>query len=201
MASLGSLLLLLAPLVAAQFPSQQPNLTTIKSPIDESITVSYKVPEGACKTAFSSQKQYTGWVNVPGNDYPTNLFFWFVAAREPTSVLTIWLNGGPGASSMFGFFNGAGPCGVVEKGLDQYETIAREWGWDRASNMLFIDQVSCCVPEMLIFQDTLLMIILRIAQPSRFLLRYPDKWNDRPGPGQHYHAPTPESNWVILDLH
>ncbi|OLN85280.1 Carboxypeptidase S1-like protein B 2 [Colletotrichum chlorophyti] len=124
---------------AAQFPSPSVNLTTITSPVDSNITVRYKVPEGACKTAYASQQQYTGWVDVPG-PFPANMFFWFVSAREPTDVLTVWLNGGPGVSSLFGMFTEVGPCEVVEKGLDQYETVAREWGWDRASNMLFIDQ-------------------------------------------------------------
>lgn len=124
----------------AQFAPNEVNLTTISSPVDPSVTISYKEPKGACKTAFDSQQQYTGWVGVPG-EFPTNIFFWFVAAREPTPLLTIWLNGGPGSSSMFGLFTEAGPCEVVEAGADRLETAAREWGWDRASNMLFIDQV------------------------------------------------------------
>ncbi|KAF4970449.1 hypothetical protein FSARC_2526 [Fusarium sarcochroum] len=115
------------------------NLTVVHSPANRDVTVSYKTPDNVCSTAFDSQKQYTGWVSVPG-DYPTNLFFWFVEARERTDSLTIWLNGGPGSSSLYGFFTGNGPCEVVEKGLDEYETLVREWGWDRASNMLFIDQ-------------------------------------------------------------
>lgn len=115
------------------------NLTVVHSPANRDVTVSYKTPEDVCSTAFDSQKQYTGWVSVPG-DYPTNLFFWFVEAREPTDSLTIWLNGGPGSSSLYGFFTGNGPCEIVEKGLNEYETLVREWGWDRASNMLFIDQ-------------------------------------------------------------
>ncbi|KAI1871269.1 uncharacterized protein JN550_004714 [Neoarthrinium moseri] len=132
--------LLAAAGVLAQFPNVSPNLTTIASPLDPNITISYKVPSGACTTAFETQQQYTGWVTVPG-DYPTNLFFWFVGAREPSSTLTIWLNGGPGSSSMFGFFTEIGPCEVVDSGPDdKYKTVAREWGWDRASNMLFIDQ-------------------------------------------------------------
>ncbi|UNI22664.1 Carboxypeptidase D [Purpureocillium takamizusanense] len=127
---------------AAQFLSQDANarnLTVVRSPGNSNVTVSYKQPDGVCKTAFARQKQYTGWVNIPG-DYPTNLFFWFVEARNPTENLTVWLNGGPGSSSMYGFFTGNGPCAVVEKGMDKYDTVAREWGWDRASNMLFIDQ-------------------------------------------------------------
>ncbi|KAI8961211.1 alpha/beta-hydrolase [Daldinia sp. FL1419] len=127
-----------------QFPSSSPqdlNLTTIPSPIDPRIKISYKVPRGACNTAFESQTQYTGWVSLPG-DFPTNTFFWFVGARDQqaNSSLTIWINGGPGSSSMFGFFTENGPCEVVDNGADKFTTIAREWGWDRASNMLFIDQ-------------------------------------------------------------
>ncbi|KAH8904331.1 alpha/beta-hydrolase [Coniochaeta sp. PMI_546] len=125
---------------AAQFaPFQAANLTKIFSPVDQGISISYKVPDGVCNTAFKTQQQYTGWVNVPGA-YETNIFFWFVAARQPTSQLTIWLNGGPGSSSMFGFFTESGPCEVIERGADRLDTVAREWGWDRASNMLFIDQ-------------------------------------------------------------
>ncbi|KAG5956268.1 hypothetical protein E4U57_002752 [Claviceps arundinis] len=126
----------------AQFPvadAEALNLTVVRSPADGNITISYKEPLGACQTAFSNQKQYTGWVSIPGA-YATNLFFWFVEARQRTDELTVWLNGGPGSSSMFGFFAGNGPCEVIERGINQYDTAAREWGWDRASNMLFIDQ-------------------------------------------------------------
>ncbi|KAH7040851.1 Alpha/Beta hydrolase protein [Microdochium trichocladiopsis] len=130
--------------IEAQFPDSTPehlNLTTIASPSDPTISISYKVPEGACKTAFDSQQQYTGWVSIPG-DYPTNTFFWFIEGRDAkaSSTLTVWLNGGPGSSSMFGLFNENGPCEVIENGTSRLTTAAREWGWDRASNMLFVDQ-------------------------------------------------------------
>ncbi|KAG6035497.1 hypothetical protein E4U41_006051 [Claviceps citrina] len=126
----------------AQFPVADAgvlNLTVVHSPADSNITISYKEPRGACTTAFSQQKQYTGWVHIPGA-YATNLFFWFVESRQRTDALTVWLNGGPGSSSMLGFFAGNGPCEVIERGINKYDTAAREWGWDRASNMLFIDQ-------------------------------------------------------------
>ena len=125
----------------AQFASYfATNLTKISSPFDPGVTIAYKVPNGVCTTAFQDQQQYAGWVSVPG-PYPTNIFFWFIAARQPTSSLTIWLNGGPGSSSMFGLFTETGPCQVVEQGANRLGTVARDWGWDRASNMLFIDQV------------------------------------------------------------
>jgi hypothetical protein len=138
-----SLLGLLSTPSLAQFVLQDGdalNLTVVHSPGGQDVAISYKEPKGVCRTALDTQKQYTGWVSIPG-EYPTNLFFWFVEAREPTDSLTIWLNGGPGSSSLYGFFIGNGPCEVVEKGIDELDTAARQWGWDRASNLLYIDQV------------------------------------------------------------
>lgn len=134
-------LLCLALPCRAQFPSwlNSANLTTVQSPLDSSITISYTKPVGVCTTVFDDQEQIAGWVNVPGG-YQTNIFFWFVAARDDTSMLSVYLNGGPGSSSMFGMFAEAGPCEVVEISDTQLGTAARKWGWDRASNMLFIDQ-------------------------------------------------------------
>jgi Serine carboxypeptidase len=124
----------------AQYPPVS-DLTTISSPFDANITISYKSPgTNACQTAFDTQQQYTGWVHIPGK-YPTNTFFWFFGARQPTEALTIWLNGGPGASSMIGLFTENGPCEVVELAAGKLGTVVRDWGWDRGSNLLYIDQV------------------------------------------------------------
>lgn len=100
-------------------------------------------------TAFPTQKQYTGYITLPPftlapiqQNYSINTFFWFIEARQvPESApLTIWLNGGPGSSSMVGLFTEVGPCEVVQMGDGSYGTQPRMWGWDRSSNMLFIDQ-------------------------------------------------------------
>ncbi|KAF1977510.1 alpha/beta-hydrolase [Bimuria novae-zelandiae CBS 107.79] len=136
--------------LAQQFPPPVSYDTVLRSPINPSITISYKEPEPwTCKTAFPSQKQYTGYVNMPPStlapyqqDYPINTFFWFFEARNNsnTAPLTIWLNGGPGSSSMIGLFREMGPCEVVQLEDGSYETQANVWGWDRSSNLLFIDQ-------------------------------------------------------------
>lgn len=135
------LLLQVVQQVFCQFPSTSTNLTSIPSPFNENITISYKTPNpGTCATIFDTQQQFTGWINIPG-EYPTNTFFWFIAARDPTDQLTIWLNGGPGSSSMIGLFTENGPCEAVEISNGVIGTVARDWGWDRGSNMLYIDQV------------------------------------------------------------
>ncbi|OJD11517.1 hypothetical protein AJ78_07731 [Emergomyces pasteurianus Ep9510] len=141
------------PFWIGKFPpitSNDSGIRTIRSPINENITISYKSPPTwACVTSFPHQKQYTGYVHLPPETlfpiqqkYPINSFFWFVEARQnaDTAPLTIYLNGGPGASSMTGLFQEVGPCEAVEVSRDRIGTRARDWGWDRASNLLFVDQ-------------------------------------------------------------
>ncbi|KAF2261604.1 alpha/beta-hydrolase [Lojkania enalia] len=135
---------------AEQFPPPVTYDTVLNSPINPNITISYRTPDpGTCTTAFSKQKQYSGYVHLPPltlepyqQNYSINTFFWFFEAREDpeTAPLTIWLNGGPGSSSMIGLFREAGPCEVVQLQDGSYGTQASMWGWDRSSNLLFIDQ-------------------------------------------------------------
>ncbi|KAI4789895.1 alpha/beta-hydrolase, partial [Aureobasidium sp. EXF-8845] len=106
-------------------------------------------PAGTCTTAFSTQKQFTGYIGLPPftlqpiqQNYSINTFFWFTEARQnpETAPLTIWINGGPGSSSLIGMFAENGPCEVIQMPDGSYGTKARMWGWDRSSNILFIDQ-------------------------------------------------------------
>ena len=131
-------------------PPQYDTVLQISSSPGENITISYKAPsKGTCTTVFDTQRQFTGYVTIPPSvsrpeqgNITVNTFFWFVEARQlpETSPLTVFINGGPGASSQIGLFQEVGPCEVVELSRDRLGTNAREWGWDRGSNMLFIDQ-------------------------------------------------------------
>lgn len=114
------------------------------------ITLRYKSPAvGTCTTVFPTQKQYTGYVSIPPytlapiqQKYTVNTFFWFIESRtDPSSApLTIYINGGPGTSSMVGLFLETGPCEVIEIAQGKFGTRARDWGWDRSSNLLYVDQ-------------------------------------------------------------
>lgn len=137
--------------VWAQFPKYNGDgVRTVQSPVNPNITISFKSPPfGTCTTVFSTQKQYTGYVHLPpgvldpsqGN-YSINTFFWFIEARQlpERAPLTIFINGGPGSSSMVGLFQELGPCRVVEMDKETLGTVSRDWGWDRSSNVIFVDQ-------------------------------------------------------------
>ncbi len=91
-----------------------------------------------------SGSSYAGYITVDEeNDGHT--FFWFVEATEENPAdapVVVWLQGGPGASSMFGLLEIHGPISTVAgEGTDSDEVRAeeREFAWSRKANMLYID--------------------------------------------------------------
>ncbi|KAG0253529.1 hypothetical protein BG011_006320 [Mortierella polycephala] len=81
-------------------------------------------------------KQYSGYLDV-GSD--KHFFFWFFESRsKPKSdPLTLWLNGGPGCSSLTGLFMELGPCSVKEDGSG---TVYNPHSWNSNSSVIFLDQ-------------------------------------------------------------
>lgn len=106
----------------AQFVSPPTDLTATKGYLD--IPVRYKqVPHGICELT-PGVKSYSGYVDIAKDQH---IFFWFFEARnvDPhTAPLTVWINGGPGSSSMIGLFQELGPCGVGADGKPYYNPYA-----------------------------------------------------------------------------
>ncbi|KAK1464134.1 serine carboxypeptidase [Colletotrichum melonis] len=137
----------LAGLAAAQFPPTPEGIKVLKSKFHENVTISYKEP-GICETT-PGVKSYAGYVQLPSGtlndvdgeaqDYPINTFFWFFEARKApeNAPLAIWLNGGPGGSSIMGLLEENGPCFVNE---DSKTTRLNPWSWNNEVNLLYIDQ-------------------------------------------------------------
>lgn len=136
----------LSGLASAQFPPPREGITWVQSQHHEGITISYKNPE-ICETT-PGVKSYSGYVHLPPNsidepgesqDYPINTFFWFIESRKNPhrAPLTIWLNGGPGASSLLGMLSENGPCSINP---DSNSSTLNPWSWNNEVNVLFIDQ-------------------------------------------------------------
>ncbi|KAF5343077.1 hypothetical protein D9758_011124 [Tetrapyrgos nigripes] len=97
----------------------------------------------------------SGYIDVGKN---MSMWFWFFEARESpeTAPFTLWLNGGPGCSSMIGLFQGSAICNpyyipfsydhnlMTEHGPclvnDDLTTTLNPFSWNNISNMIYIDQ-------------------------------------------------------------
>ncbi|KAM5353957.1 hypothetical protein ACJ41O_000607 [Fusarium nematophilum] len=95
----------------------------------------YVTNSGICETT-PGVNQYSGYLSAGGN---SSMWFWFFEARhDPENApVAIWLNGGPGCSSMVGLFQENGPCHFV--GNDT-EPRLNPNSWNEYANMLYIDQ-------------------------------------------------------------
>ncbi|KAI7940842.1 hypothetical protein MJO28_013127 [Puccinia striiformis f. sp. tritici] len=79
---------------------------------------------------------YSGYINISQNH---SMFFWFFEARNnpKTAPFTLWLNGGPGCSSLVGAFQENGPCRVNAQGNS---TTLNPYSWNTYAHVLYLDQ-------------------------------------------------------------
>ncbi|PRD22315.1 UNVERIFIED_CONTAM: putative serine carboxypeptidase [Trichonephila clavipes] len=72
-------------------------------------------------------KHYSGYLNATSGRH---LHYWFVESQRSPSEdpLLLWLNGGPGCSSLDGFLNELGPLHVSADGKTLYNNT---YAWNR----------------------------------------------------------------------
>ena len=83
-----------------------------------------------------SVKQYSGYLD--DNEEDKHLFYWFFESRNDpkNDPVVLWLNGGPGCSSLTGLFLELGPSFVNKKiGLDY-----NPYSWNSNASVIFLDQ-------------------------------------------------------------
>ncbi|XP_012496131.1 PREDICTED: probable serine carboxypeptidase CPVL [Propithecus coquereli] len=94
--------------------------------------------ESSLVSPFPGQnvKSYAGYLTV-NKTYNSNLFFWFFPAQvQPADApVVLWLQGGPGGSSMFGLFVEHGPY-VITSNMTMR---TRDFPWTTTLSMLYID--------------------------------------------------------------
>ena len=78
---------------------------------------------------------YSGEVQID-SDKPDETLFFFFKPRigDPVDEVTIWLNGGPGCSSLEGFFAENGP---IFWAPGQAKATFNQYNWANLTNMLW----------------------------------------------------------------
>ncbi|CAL1694743.1 unnamed protein product [Somion occarium] len=85
----------------------------------------------------ASVEQHAGFLDISDTRH---LFFWFFEARnDPANApLLLWLNGGPGCSSInAGLLFENGPCRIAEGGNG---TIVNPHSWNEVANVIYLDE-------------------------------------------------------------
>ncbi|TPX14349.1 uncharacterized protein E0L32_005545 [Thyridium curvatum] len=88
------------------------------------------------KLGVDKVKQYSGYLDDEAND--KHLFYWFFESRNDpkNDPVVLWLNGGPGCSSLTGLFFELGPSWVNEKEKLDFNPFA----WNSNASVIFLDQ-------------------------------------------------------------
>merc|ERR1712179_487168 len=85
-------------------------------------------------------KQYSGHLDGLQGQH---LHYWYVESQnDPSSdPVILWLNGGPGCSSMDGYFNELGPFTISKE--DELTLIENPYSWNLKASVIFLDAPIC----------------------------------------------------------
>lgn len=88
---------------------------------------------------FDIGESYAGLMNITNNSDDGQLYFWFFPSPNPAAEkeILIWLNGGPGCSSLEGFLQENGPV-LWQYGT--YRPVQNPWTWVNLTNVVWVEQ-------------------------------------------------------------
>lgn len=81
-------------------------------------------------------KMYSGYLPIPNSKGKQLHYVLYTSQNQLTDPLVLWLNGGPGCSSMEGAFMETGPFVFSETNNSMY---VNPYSWNRNANMLYIE--------------------------------------------------------------
>ncbi|KAL9994748.1 putative carboxypeptidase C [Helianthus debilis subsp. tardiflorus] len=79
---------------------------------------------------------HAGYYPIEHSHAARMFYFFFESRGRKTDPVVIWLTGGPGCSSELALFYENGPFKIAKNS----SLVWNEYGWDQASNLLFVDQ-------------------------------------------------------------
>lgn len=112
-----------------------PGTPLFLTPLIESGNWSGAQHAAAVKPLAGNVKSYSGFLTV-NKELDSNMFFWYFPAENGASdaPVVLWLQGGPGASSLYGLFAENGPYSC-EGG----KVKLRKYSWSKQYNLIYID--------------------------------------------------------------
>ncbi|KAK2370896.1 serine carboxypeptidase [Trifolium repens] len=82
---------------------------------------------------------HAGYYSLPHSKAARMFYFFFESRNNKDDPVVIWLTGGPGCSSELALFYENGPF-QFSKDNKNLSLVWNEYGWDMASNIIFVDQ-------------------------------------------------------------
>ncbi|KAG4982758.1 hypothetical protein AAZX31_10G099600 [Glycine max] len=79
---------------------------------------------------------HAGYYPIQHSHAARMFYFFFESRNRKEDPVVIWLTGGPGCSSELALFYENGPFKIA----DNLSLVWNEYGWDKASNLLYVDQ-------------------------------------------------------------
>ncbi|CAF1209501.1 unnamed protein product [Rotaria sp. Silwood1] len=128
------------------YPTGKPTILKINDDPGEPLFLTPYIEQGKIDEAKNlslvkllpfQQQSYSGYLTV-NKEYNSNMFFWFFPAQnenKPNTPIILWLQGGPGSSSLFGLFTEIGPIYIDINGNIQLRQIT----WNKNYHLIFID--------------------------------------------------------------
>jgi len=99
-----------------------------------------RVDSSLLEGTHSDIESYSGFITAD-KENNGNMFFWFFPAAEnpETAPVVIWLQGGPGGSSMFGLLKLHGPLLSGDDENGNFGVRDNPYSWHRKHNIIYID--------------------------------------------------------------
>ncbi|KAL2328549.1 hypothetical protein Fmac_021976 [Flemingia macrophylla] len=91
---------------------------------------------GDTGTSIEDLGHHAGYYALPHSKAARMFYFFFESRKSKNDPVVIWLTGGPGCGSELALFYENGPFHIA----NNLSLTWNDYGWDQASNILFIDQ-------------------------------------------------------------
>ncbi|XP_072013118.1 lysosomal protective protein-like isoform X1 [Amphiura filiformis] len=106
-----------------------PSCYVLSQPAEDEVT---SLPGLSTPPSF---KQYSGYLDATGTKH---LHYWYVESQNDpdNDPVVLWMNGGPGCSSLDGFLSELGPFHVNDDGNTLY---VNPYSWNLVANVLFLE--------------------------------------------------------------